>query len=439
MNTPVIKVENLCKEYVIGRREKANETFRDLFGSFLASPWRRFRKLSGQVGAEERFWALRDVSFEVNEGDVVGIIGRNGAGKSTLLKILSRITAPTQGRVEIRGRVASLLEVGTGFHPELTGRENIYLNGAILGMSRAEISHKLDEIIAFAELEKFIDTPVKRYSSGMYVRLAFSVAAHLDSDILIVDEVLAVGDSAFQRKCLGSMEIAARRGRTVILVSHNLDILRKLCSQGILLTKGLLDCNAEIGTAIEEYSLSEPTKGSSTISFERQIKDEYFIDRIEILSADGGKLIRVRTWDEVVFRIHFHAPRRVERGSVVLQISTSSGAVLTLCSTEPDSVFPIKFEMGKNCIDCRFPQLMLSAGRYRIGAGLAIPNLEWLYRNMEGGVLVVEERDVFNAGRAPQNSRYLVPMHHHWEMVPQTGRVRKELPPQLDSGRPTVC
>ena len=230
MSAPIIKVEGLGKEYVIGGREKANETFRDMLSSSLAAPFRRFRKLSGQVEAEERFWALKDVSFEVHEGEVVGIIGRNGAGKSTLLKILCRITAPTKGRVEIRGRVASLLEVGTGFHPELTGRENIYLNGAILGMSRAEISRKFDEIVALPDRE-FLDTPVKRYSSGMYVRLAFAVAAHLEPEILMVDEVLAVGDAEFQKKCLGKMRSTAQGGRTVLFVSHNMDAIRDLMRQ----------------------------------------------------------------------------------------------------------------------------------------------------------------------------------------------------------------
>lgn len=417
----VIKVEGLGKQYIIGTRERPRDTFRDMFGASLSAPLRRFRKLRGQVDAGEEFWALKDISFEVKEGEVLGIIGRNGAGKSTLLKILSRITPPTQGRAKIHGRVASLLEVGTGFHPELTGRENIYLNGAILGMSRGEITLKLDEIIAFSELERFIDTPVKRYSSGMYVRLAFAVAAHLDADILIIDEVLAVGDSAFQKKCISSMENVAGHGRTTILVSHNLELLRKLCSRGIVLKEGFLDCHSEIGTAIEKYSLGTSTQESSTIIFERRSNEEYFIERIEILGTDGESLNRVRTWDEVVFRIHFHAARRVERGSVVLQVATTSGVLLTLCSTEPDSAFPMRFEQGKNCIDCRFPQFMLSAGHYHIGAGLARPKSEWLYRNMEAGVLVVEERDVFNAGMAPQNSRYLIPMYHRWEVVPERG------------------
>src|SRR5262245_20853004 len=240
MNAPVIRVEDLSKEYVIGARDKANDTFREIIASSLSSPFRRLCKLGGHVTEEERFWALKDVSFEVHEGEVVGIICHNGAGKSTLLKVLSRITAPTRGRVEIRGRVASLLEVGTGFHPELTGRENIYLNGAILGMTRGEIRRKFDEIVAFADIEKFLETPVKRYSSGMYVRLAFAVAAHLEPEILIIDEVLSVGDAEFQKKCLGKMGDVAGCGRTVLFVSHNLGAIRSLCSRAILLCNGEL-------------------------------------------------------------------------------------------------------------------------------------------------------------------------------------------------------
>src|SRR5665213_2841675 len=236
MPAPAIIVENLSKSYLVGHRrqrdgQQGNTALRDILGREIRNVARKAADvvLGRQVvqGDEiEEFWALRDVSFEVEEGEVLGIIGHNGAGKSTLLNILSRITEPTEGRITLRGRVASLLEVGTGFHPELTGRENIYLNGAILGMTRAEITRKFDEIIAFAEIDKFLDTPVKRYSSGMYVRLAFAVAAHLEPEILIVDEVLAVGDAAFQEKCLGKMKDVAQRGRTVILVSHNMRSLQ---------------------------------------------------------------------------------------------------------------------------------------------------------------------------------------------------------------------
>ena len=247
MSDTVIQVENLGKKYIIGHQQPDRSSryvaLRDVLAEGARSLGQRLRQPFAPVENPQReeFWALKDVSFEVKQGECVGIIGRNGAGKSTLLKILSRITEPTEGRVKIRGRVASLLEVGTGFHPELTGRENIYLNGAILGMIRSEIRRKFDEIVDFAEVEKFLDTPVKHYSSGMYVRLAFAVAAHLEPEILVVDEVLAVGDAAFQKKCLGKMgDVAEKEGRTVLFVSHNMVLVSSLCNRGLLLSNGVI-------------------------------------------------------------------------------------------------------------------------------------------------------------------------------------------------------
>src|SRR6267378_741611 len=254
MSDTIIQVENLSKRYVIGHQRGKGDGLRHIIESAVRNPlqWLRTRK-QAVLREHEEFWALKDVSFEVKQGDVVGIIGRNGAGKSTLLKILSRITEPTSGRIHIKGRIASLLEVGTGFHPELTGRENIFLNGAILGMSKVEIKRKFDEIVAFSEIEKFLDTPVKRYSSGMYVRLAFAVAAHLEPEILIVDEVLAVGDAGFQKKCLGKMSEVAGHGRTVLFVSHNIGAVRTLCSTGILLKNGSLVMSGPIADVTTAY------------------------------------------------------------------------------------------------------------------------------------------------------------------------------------------
>ena len=288
MSAIAIRVENLSKKYVISHQREQGWKYialRDVIAERLTAPWRalasRFRyseatsncngeppasvgtHLNHQLQAQtlasaharrEDFWALKDVCFQVNHGEVVGVIGRNAAGKSTLLKTLSRITEPTTGRIEIEGRVASLLEVGTGFHPELTGRENIYLNGAILGMTRAEIRAKFDDIVAFAEVESFLDTPVKRYSSGMYVRLAFAVAAHLEPEILIVDEVLAVGDAEFQRKCLGKMSEVARGGRTVLFVSHSMSAIRALCSRAVVMHQGRVDFDGKVAQAIDLYS-----------------------------------------------------------------------------------------------------------------------------------------------------------------------------------------
>ncbi len=256
MSDTVIHVENLGKKYIIGHQQQERYTaLRDVIANGAKGLLKPFQNGKSKIqNSSEEFWALKDVSFEIKQGDRVGIIGRNGAGKSTLLKILSRITEPTQGRINIKGRVASLLEVGTGFHPELTGRENIFLNGAILGMSKAEIKRKFDEIVAFAEVEKFLDTPVKRYSSGMYVRLAFAVAAHLEPEILIVDEVLAVGDTAFQKKCLGKMKDVGDEGRTVLFVSHNMAAIQSLCEVGVILNSGELERVCGINQAIHCYS-----------------------------------------------------------------------------------------------------------------------------------------------------------------------------------------
>jgi len=261
MPDTVISVENLYKSYLVGHQSAERERYSSLRDVVARNVRNLTRKTADLIygrqivqGDEvEEFWALNNVNFQVNQGDVVGIIGRNGAGKSTLLKILSRITEPTKGRISIRGRVSSLLEVGTGFHPELTGRENIYLNGAILGMTRSEIRKKFDEIVAFAEVDKFLDTPVKRYSSGMYVRLAFAVAAHLEPEILVVDEVLAVGDVQFQKKCIGKIDDVAKQGRTVLFVSHNMVAVRSLCSRAILLQDGIIINDAEVNEVADRY------------------------------------------------------------------------------------------------------------------------------------------------------------------------------------------
>ena len=251
----IIQVENLSKRYTLAHQGGGNRGLRHVVNDFLSAPFRRRKNVSSTEQFTEEFWALKDVSFEIKRGEVVGIIGRNGAGKSTLLKILSRITEPTSGQVELTGRVASLLEVGTGFHPELTGRENILLNGAILGMSRAEIRRKFDEIVEFAEVARFLDTPVKRYSSGMYVRLAFAVAAHLEPEILIIDEVLAVGDAQFQKKCLGKMgQVASNEGRTVVFVSHNMAAVSALCPKSAYLENGRLISFGETPAVIARYT-----------------------------------------------------------------------------------------------------------------------------------------------------------------------------------------
>jgi lipopolysaccharide transport system ATP-binding protein len=280
---PAIEVSGLSKHYVL-QHESRHDNLRDTLHHTARKLWRRFRWGTGFE--TEEFWALRDVSFTIQPGEVVGIIGRNGAGKSTLLKILSRITEPTSGKITIRGRVASLLEVGTGFHPELSGRDNIYLNGAILGMRRAEIRKKFDEIVSFAEVEKFLDTPVKRYSSGMYVRLAFAVAAHLEPEILIVDEVLAVGDASFQKKCLGKMQSVARQeGRTILFVSHNTSAVQNLCSRALLLHQGKLLFDGGVADGLQRYLTADTA--SSGLSIHHQTAAEGGPVRCLALTVNG--------------------------------------------------------------------------------------------------------------------------------------------------------
>ena len=424
----VIRVEGLGKKYIIGHETERERytALRDVAARSARSAWKRaIDATRGRAivrgETTEEFWALKDVSFEVKRGEVLGIIGRNGAGKSTLLKILSRITEPTKGRVTIAGRVASLLEVGTGFHPELTGRENIYLNGAILGMSRAEIRRKFDEIVDFSGVEKFIDTPVKRYSSGMQVRLAFSVAAHLEPEILVVDEVLAVGDAEFQKKCLGKLgEVSAHECRTVLFVSHNMDALRRCCQTGLLLSEGRVAFNATISECIETY-LHGLKSGASQprLCFPPRKPDKHHIIDVEILDEQLRPIRDPATWQSVVFAIRFYSPVPTPRASVTFQISTAEGNLLAFFSTTPDQNFDIDFESGENTVFLRIGSLALSAGSYVIGAGLALPNTAWLYNEPYGAIMEVVPRDVYGAGLSPTQTRYPIPMACSWEMPRQ--------------------
>lgn len=293
---PIIKVENLGKQYQIGAKAEGYITFREAVANSLRHPFSFFQN---QTSEKDSFWALRDLNFEVMPGEIVGIIGRNGAGKSTLLKILSRITEPTVGQAELYGRVGSLLEVGTGFHPELTGRENVFLNGAILGMSRAEIAKKFDEIVDFAEVEKFIDTPVKRYSSGMYMRLAFAIAANLEPEILVVDEVLAVGDIDFQKKCLGKMNEVSQGGRTVLFVSHNMGTILQLCKSCILLDQGKVLAEGKPSEIVEKYYTNEKSNSYSKAHSDTDI----FLKKAYTCDKDGNPQNNIGHQEEIRLRL----------------------------------------------------------------------------------------------------------------------------------------
>lgn len=367
MSTPIITVENLGKRYRLDhqvqrqRYRALRDVIADKAKRLFLRPFAR-RKGLDSSGRTEEFWALKDVSFEVKPGEVVGIIGRNGAGKSTLLKILSRITEPTAGRVRLGGRVASLLEVGTGFHPELTGRENIYLNGAILGMTRAEIRRKFDEIVAFAEVEKFLDTPVKRYSSGMYVRLAFAVAAHLEPEILIIDEVLAVGDAEFQKKCLGKIgHIAAEDGRTVLFVSHNMMAVRTLCSRGLLMSNGTLILDAGTEVAIASYVNSTASSGGSNWRRPRNMPPASTVSFTAIDACLTGRQPKLRLdIDAQILCTQSHCPK------VMLAVDLSDALGSPLMQALPFSEPAITLDVGDHVARIRVALPPLVPGRYSV-------------------------------------------------------------------------
>ena len=371
---PIIKVENLSKQYRIGAREASYGTLRETIVDLAWAPVRRLRNRN-ENGTNHTIWALKDVSFEVNPGEVVGVIGRNGAGKSTLLKVLARITEPTGGKVELYGRVASLLEVGTGFHPELTGRENILLNGAILGMRKAETERKFDEIVAFAEVEKFIDTPVKRYSTGMYLRLAFAVAAHLEPEILIVDEVLAVGDANFQRKCLDKMETVAQQGRTVLFVSHNMQAIVRLCPRAILLKEGsvamdgvsrkvsaaYLDTGLST-TAAREWPIIEEAPGDSTVR----------LRAVRVRGGDGSvtDVLDVRECIRLEIEYDVLKPGRRLSGGLILN-NAEGVCVFSSADFSPESIDKQDPSFtGRRVTSCEIPSNLMTEGAFTISVAV---------------------------------------------------------------------
>ncbi len=366
----VISVENLSKEYIIGHQKQERYTaLRDV----LANGAKRFtHKLTHPFSApendptHEEFWALKDVSFDIQQGDRVGIIGRNGAGKSTLLKILSRITEPTSGSISIKGRVASLLEVGTGFHPELTGRENIFLNGAILGMSKVEIKSKFDEIVAFADIEKFLDTPVKRYSSGMYVRLAFAVAAHLEPEVLIVDEVLAVGDAQFQKKCLGKMDEAGREGRTILFVSHNMGVISQLCSSCIWLDQGRTKVIGQTSSVVNAYMLNGATEISSEKVFPDDPEKLVQLKKISLWDWQGNATQNFSCDNPVNIKLEIQVRKQTPGLYGYLGIDKSDGTKVLVSDTYDAGNLLDNLPVGMYTIMVTIPPRTLGHGDYLI-------------------------------------------------------------------------
>ena len=405
----IVRVENLSKQYRLGVKGPAYDTLRESIVEAVRAPFKRLGRSNG-AGNRETIWALKDVSFEVEPGEVVGIIGSNGAGKSTLLKTLSRITEPTKGKVELYGRLASLLEVGTGFHPELTGRENIYLNGAMLGMKRVEIDRKFDEIVEFSELEKFLDTPVKRYSSGMYMRLAFAVASHLEPEILVVDEVLAVGDAQFQKKCLGKMSNVAAQGRTVLFVSHNMIAIQSLCQQVIWLDHGKVlkygTANAVVGDYLtsgnapgqleEVWNDAATAPGNETVRLHRvriQPKDEARSD--DFLTRRTPFLIEIEYWNLVPgARLHLALHLYTEQN--IIAFSTGNGYEVAAKDEYTAA--------GLFRATCYVPGELLNTGLHRFVILMVRDSNSIIYRHESAvafEILDIDARDVGSYGREP--------------------------------------
>lgn len=420
MSHPIISVENLSKLYRIGLRDEMPDTLVGALKGMASKPLRNFKRLRnvGKIDADQQgddiLWAIRDVSFTVDEGEVVGIIGRNGAGKSTLLKILSRITFPTSGRAVLNGRVSSLLEVGTGFHPELTGRENIYMNGTILGMRKKEIDSKFDEIVDFSGVEKFLDTPTKRYSSGMKVRLAFAVAAHLEPEILIIDEVLAVGDQEFQKKCLGKMQDVAAGGRTVLFVSHNMAAVARLCSSGIVIASGKASEKMDTEAALETY-LGETESNSfvdlTLVDREKHHSSPPVLESISISDSHGDQA-SIKTCAPLTFAITI--------ADTSLLTPLQCGLVITDNQENRVLIFhswyhaSMQFSPGpRRTLLCEIPSLPLIAGRYNVDIALA-DSAAVIERVQNAISFEVEFDDVFDTGHLPTRGQGHFVLPCHW-------------------------
>jgi lipopolysaccharide transport system ATP-binding protein len=409
LSAPVIRVEDLGKKYRLGAKAAVYPTLRESLAGMAKAPghlaWRVLhgQPKAGQAGFRPDFWALRHVDFDVHRGEVLGVIGRNGAGKSTVLKLLSRITEPTEGRIRIKGRVASLLEVGTGFHPELSGRENVFLNGAILGMSRAEVSRKFDEIVGFAEVEEFIDTPVKHYSSGMYTRLAFSVGAHLEPDILIVDEVLAVGDAAFQRKCLGKMGEATTEGRTVLFVTHNMAAMVSICTRAVLLRAGSIVSVGSPAALAAQYD--ERPAASRHFIRDEAPRSRAFVDEIRVGSPESTGGGKISLADGVEVTLVFTFLETVRHAQVAIGLMRRNGErVLTTTNMDQGGRTNISLGPGMYEASVRIPPTFLKAGEYVLNVSLTVPWIEVLDEVREAVAFEVTDPDdiEINLGGMPR-------------------------------------
>lgn len=409
---PIIEIEGLGKSYRIGANREKYLSLRDEMAKKAHGFYRRFLSRHRHVPKDEEFWALKDVTFSVNEGEAVGIIGRNGAGKSTLLKILSKITPPTTGKITLRGRIASLLEVGTGFHPELTGRENIFLNGAILGMRRVEIKRKFDEIVAFAEVEKFLDTPVKRYSSGMYVRLAFAVAAHLEPEILVVDEVLAVGDAQFQKKCLGKMGEVVGSGRTVLFVSHNMAAASALCEVGVLIEQGRVRMIDQTAVVIHQYLSLEGKPALSLATHCGRSKGcKPHLTKIEIVARESGCSGVVPCGESCDIRFEL-----VDNAHSTIRIAFTIYDTLgiRICHFDTAIMHPVEDpSLSRKQAACLIPVMNLVPGYYHINAAVydGTVVLDHISRAYEFQIV---ESNYFGDGKLPDAADGCVVLQHKW-------------------------
>ena len=424
MSNTVIRVENLSKKYTIGHQREPYTALRDVVANGAKSFGRQLLTPLGKKipdPAFEQFWALKDVSFEIKMGDRVGIIGRNGAGKSTLLKILSRITEPTNGRISIKGRVASLLEVGTGFHPELTGRENIYLNGAILGMSKVEIKKKFDEITAFAEVEKFLDTPVKRYSSGMYVRLAFAVAAHLEPEILVVDEVLAVGDAQFQKKCLGKMESVGKEGRTILFVSHQMAAIQNLCQRAVWLNHGKVIAEDTTELVIGKYLIDSTTRSHISLGDRKDRKGtgEIRFTSVLLQNKKGENISSLQSgqYVKLLFNFKNYVFKDLKNLHLAVGIDNQIGERITVLSSEiTNEVFSFVKSDVEN-IEVHIKQLPLTPGRYGLTIYCTLNGViaDWI---QNGIFFDVESGDYYGTGKIPTTSQGNFLIEHNFKLSP---------------------